>query len=329
MPCRRNREHYYAMTAAPRDELLNRIGDAAASITHDSELGLCADVVGDLANATRTLAPFSDRPKITIFGSARLKPSDPSYGQVRLLAEALGRDGYVVVTGGGPGIMTAGLEGAGKGNAVGIAIRLPFETPAFQLDLPLVNQDHFPTRKLSMIRHVRGFVAAAGGFGTLDEIAEVLTLTQTGHKQPTPVVLLDDGSGIWDGFVTLFEAMSTRGLVDESDRALFTITQSWRDAHEHICRFWSRYRGCHGPAGALQLRLTNPAEPAELEDLRSRFPDFDLAGHPAGLLCSFNGKAYGRLRLLIDALNANSSLSRVPAPVDDGRIPRNPASAIG
>jgi uncharacterized protein (TIGR00730 family) len=303
-----------------RTRLLERIAGDAARIAHRSELELCANVVGDLASAIETLAPYEDRPKITIFGSARLKPTDPSYEQVRRLADALGRDGYVVVTGGGPGIMTAGLEGAGNGNAVGVSIRLPFETPAFHLDIPVVRQEHFPTRKLSMIRHVRGFVAAAGGLGTLDEIAEVLTLIQTGHKQPTPVVLMDDGTGIWAGFTQLMEAMAARGLVDESDAALYAICSSWEDTYAHLSRFWSRYRGCHGAASALVLRLATPVDADELGQIQQDFPDLNCVAHTDGLLCGFDGKSYGRLRCLIDALNGHAAAVPGPAPADDGHV---------
>jgi uncharacterized protein (TIGR00730 family) len=304
-----------------RTRTIARITQDAASVQHESELLLCANVMGDLSSAIQTLAPYEDRPKITIFGSARLRPSDPAYEQVRSLAEALAQDGYVVVTGGGPGIMTAGLEGAGNGNAVGITIRLPFETPAFHLDIPVVRQEHFPTRKLSMIRHVRGFVAAPGGLGTLDEIAEVLTLIQTGHKQPTPVVLMDDGNGIWEGFTVLLDAMASRGLVDSADRALYSITSSWEETYAHISQFWSRYRGCHGLPGALQLRLSTPVGAEELRVLQQEFADLSPASHEAGLLCGFDGKSYGRLRMLIDTLNAAEvSNHRLPAPADDGNL---------
>jgi hypothetical protein len=302
-----------------RDELLTRINHSAASITHLSELAVAANVVSDLATAMTTLEPFAGRPKITIFGSARLRHSDPAYEAVRNLAEALATDGYVVVTGGGPGIMTAGLEGAGQGNAVGISIRLPFETPAFHLEIPVVRQDHFPTRKLSMIRHVRGFVAAPGGLGTLDEIAEVLTLIQTGHKQPTPVVLIDDGTGIWDGFSHMMRAMAERGLVSPDDIALYAIVDTWQQAHLHIRRFWSRYRGCHGPAHALTLRLATPVDADELADLRRAFPDLDPVAHSEGLFCGFDGKSYGRLRQLIDVLNDRSG-DHTTAPADDGTM---------
>jgi uncharacterized protein (TIGR00730 family) len=316
------------MTTDPRTELLGRITSDAASILHPSELTLCARVVGDLAAAINTLAPFDDRPKITIFGSARLRHTDPSYNQIRELAASLAEDGYVVVTGGGPGIMTAGLEGAGSGNAVGVSIRLPFETPAFHLDIPVIRQEHFPTRKLSMIRHVRGFVAAPGGIGTLDEIAEVLTLLQTGHKQPTPVILLDDGAGIWNGFETLMDHMAERALVDSSDRALYRIVNTWQEAHQEIQRFWSRYRGCHGAAGALVLRLASPVSSEEAEELQKQYPDLAPLPHQEGLLCGFDGKSYGRLRMLIDTINDTARTAGTRnghAPVDDGNMAVQPS----
>lgn len=310
------------MNTTDRRELLERINSDASSIEHLSELNLCSRVVGDLAGAINTLAPFEDRPKITIFGSARLKHTSPSYSEVRELAAALAEEGYVVVTGGGPGIMTAGLEGAGVGNAVGVSIRLPFETPAFHLDIPVVRQEHFPTRKLSMVRHVRGFVAAPGGIGTLDEIAEVLTLLQTGHKQPTPVVLLDDGAGIWNGFEALMGHMAEHGLVDPADRALYRIVNTWQEAHGEIRRFWSRYRGCHGAASALVLRLATPVAEEEAALLRAGYPDLEPLPHPEGLICGFDGKSYGRLRMLIDDVNRTEQATTTTgqAPADDGHM---------
>jgi len=307
------------MDNTEREELLASIRRDAESVEHLSELKLCARVVSDLAGATSTLAPFEDRPKITIFGSARLRPSNPAYDQVKQLAKELAHEGYVVVTGGGPGIMTAGLEGAGTGNAVGVAIRLPFETPAFHLDIPVIHQEHFPTRKLSMIRHVRGFVAAPGGIGTLDEIAEVLTLLQTGHKQPTPVVLLDDGNGIWDGFEQMLEHMSRSGLVDPADRRLYSVAATWQEAHQEIRRFWSRYRGCHGSASALVLRLTKSVDAIEAARLAASYTDLEPVPHPEGLICGFDGKSYGRLRMLIDDLNDIGD-ERGQAPADDGKM---------
>lgn len=305
--------------AQERAELLESIRSRAATIEHLSELRVCSDIVNDLTDAVRTLAPYEERPKITIFGSARLKHTAPSYNEIKELAAALAEDGYVVVTGGGPGIMTAGLEGAGIGNAVGISIRLPFETPAFHLDIPVVRQEHFPTRKLSMIRHVRGFVAAPGGIGTLDEIAEVITLLQTGHKQPTPVVLLDDGAGIWAGFTAMMTHMAEHGLVDESDHRLYYIAANWQEVHQHIRRFWGRYRGCQGAPGALVLRLATPVDADEAAQLRELYPDLEPLPHSEGLRCAFDGKSYGRLRMLIDTLNEHDESSG-HAPVDDGRM---------
>lgn len=302
-----------------RERLIETIRERATTIEHLSELRVCADIVNDLTGAIRTLAPYEERPKITIFGSARLRHTSPSYTEITKLAAALAEDGYVVVTGGGPGIMTAGLEGAGNGNAVGVAIRLPFETPAFHLDIPVVRQEHFPTRKLSMIRHVRGFVAAPGGIGTLDEIAEVLTLLQTGHKQPTPVVLLDDGTGLWAGFEALMQHMAARELVDEADHSLYHIASSWQEVHHHIRRFWARYQGCQGAPGALVLRLNSPVDAIEAAKLAEQYPDLEPLPHPEGLRCGFDGKSYGRLRQLIDTINEKAAETGY-APADDGRM---------
>jgi uncharacterized protein (TIGR00730 family) len=165
---------------------------------------------GDLKIANRTLkemryafsvfAPYRAARKASIFGSARTHPDDPLYEQTRTLAAALASRGWMVVTGAGPGIMAAGIEGAGPENAFGVSIRLPFEasTTAFLADDPkLVNFQYFFTRKLAFVKESDAFVLLPGGFGTLDEAFETLTLLQTGKAQPAPVILLDVPGGTY------------------------------------------------------------------------------------------------------------------------------------
>jgi uncharacterized protein (TIGR00730 family) len=281
--------------------------------------GFASDVIADLRDAANLLEPYSDRPKVTIFGSARLAEHTTAYRQVRSLASELADAGYVVLTGGGPGIMHAGLDGAGEGSAVGVAIHLPFEAPSHDLGVPLVVQRRFLTRKLALVRHVRGIIAAAGGLGTLDELAEVLTLLQTGHKQPTPVVLLDDGSGVWQAFDAMFAKLAANELVCRADRALYTIVDSPHAAFAHVQRFWSRYRGCEMHAGDTVLKLSSPVTDTELASLQLQFADLSPRIAPLGLAVNVQGKLYSRVRELIDELNAPHDAT-APAPADDGKL---------
>ena len=146
--------------------------------------------------------------KVAIFGSARTQPDDPLYVQARELAAAVAARDWMVVTGAGPGIMEAGIEGAGPEQAFGVSIKLPFEaatTQFFDGDPKLINFRYFFTRKLEFVKESDAFVLLPGGFGTLDEAFELLTLLQTGKAQPAPVVLLDVRGGTywetWQAFV--------------------------------------------------------------------------------------------------------------------------------
>src|SRR5207245_322886 len=171
--------------------------------------------------AFRLFAPYRDIPKVTIFGSARTSPDDPLYEQTRALASTLASQGWMVVTGAGPGIMAAGVEGAGPESSIGVNIRLPFEGPNAFLatDDKLVEMKYFFTRKLMLMKESAGFAVLPGGFGTLDEAFELLTLLQTGKAAPAPIVLLEVPGGTywhsWDGFIR--DELVTRGLVSPDD----------------------------------------------------------------------------------------------------------------
>src|SRR3954452_817112 len=178
----------------------------------------------EMRSAFKVFAPYRDVPKVTIFGSARTLPEDPLYHQTRELARVLAERGWMVVTGAGPGIMAAGVEGAGLDHALGVNIRLPFEQE--QSDLiagdKLVSMKYFFTRKLMLMKESAGFVVLPGGFGTLDEMFELLTLLQTGKAAPAPIVLLDvPGGTYWQAWAQFIrEELAKRGLVDENDLGL-------------------------------------------------------------------------------------------------------------
>ena len=137
---------------------------------------------------------YKDIQKATVFGSARTQQDDPLYAQANAVAAALAERGWMVVTGAGPGIMQAAMEGAGRAKSIGVAIRLPFEqgaNPVIAGDEKYVSMKYFFTRKLMLVKESRAFICLPGGFGTLDETFELLTLVQTGKGLPVPIVLLD------------------------------------------------------------------------------------------------------------------------------------------
>jgi uncharacterized protein (TIGR00730 family) len=174
-------------------------------------------------------------PCISIFGSARTKQNDKYYIEAAKLAKLIAENGYGVITGGGPGIMEAGNVGAyGKdGKSIGLQIELPFEASANDYIDKLVTCRYFFTRKVFFLKYSQAFVAFPGGFGTLDELFETLTLVQTGHMRPVPIVLV--GKDYWKDMVKwIKKTMLVDGKVSKEDLDLFKVVDTAEDAMKYI-----------------------------------------------------------------------------------------------
>lgn len=224
------------------------------------DLKIAASALREMRTAFLTFKPYQDRAKITMFGSARTLPDDPLYHQARRLAEDLAERGWMVVTGAGPGIMAAGMEGAGRENSMGVTIRLPFEESANEFiegDDKLVAMKYFFTRKLALVKESQGFVALPGGFGTQDETFELFTLQQTGKSVPAPVVLLDVPGGTywhsWLRFVT--EELVGNGLVSPVDLDLFRITDDVDEAADELVGFYRNFHSIRWSGDRLIVRM--------------------------------------------------------------------------
>jgi uncharacterized protein (TIGR00730 family) len=232
----------------------------------------------------------------------------------------------MVVTGAGPGIMAAGAEGAGREQSIGVNIRLPQEQSANSFiahDPKLVEMRYFFTRKLMLIKESDGYAVLPGGFGTLDEAFELLTLLQTGKAEPAPIVLLDTPDGEywrrWEGF--LRDQVGAQGFVSRDDWAFFRITSDIEEAVEEILGFYRNYHSCRWVGNLLVLRMHKGPTPRQLEDLDQSFADIVTDGsirtikplppERAGedhleldrVALRFDRIHYGRLRQLIDRLN--------------------------
>ena len=185
------------------EELVSEALGLIADQPDTLDLKIATAALAEMRDAYAMFAPYTNRRKVAIFGSARTNTDDPLYDLTRRLAGRLAERGWMTVTGAGPGIMQAGMEGAGRENSIGVSIRLPFETGANSIiagDEKHVSMKYFFTRKLMLIKESQGFVCLPGGFGTLDEMFELLTLTQTGKGVPVPIVLLDaPGDPFWEG----------------------------------------------------------------------------------------------------------------------------------
>ncbi|WAL40477.1 TIGR00730 family Rossman fold protein [Brevibacterium sp. BRM-1] len=174
-------------------------------------------------------------PAVCIFGSARIRPEEPAYAAAEEVARGLVASGYAVITGGGPGIMEAGNRGACEsgGLSVGLGIELPFESGINEyVDLG-INFRYFFVRKTMFLKYSQGYVFMPGGFGTLDELFEALTLVQTGKITRFPIVLM--GTDFWAGLVDwLRETLLARGTISPRDLDLFWVTDSPAEAVAHI-----------------------------------------------------------------------------------------------
>ena len=214
------------------------------------DLKIAASALAEMQRAFDLFAPYRGIPKLTMFGSARTAVSDPLYAQAVDLAARMAHEKWLVVTGAGPGIMAAGTDGAGLDMSLGVEIRLPFETashPQLAAEGRLVEMKYFFTRKLMLMKESAALAVQPGGFGTLDECFELLTLQQTGKAEPAPIVLLDlPGDPYWEGLERFLKGEVTRrGLVDSDDGALYRITDDVGVAVEEILRFYPVARQAH------------------------------------------------------------------------------------
>ena len=226
--------------------------------------------------------PYRDKRKVAIFGSARTEPDDPLYDQARRFARAIAERDWMVITGAGPGIMEAGIEGAGPGRAFGVSIRLPFESATTQLagDLKLINFRYFFTRKLAFVKESDAFVLLPGGFGTMDEAFELLTLMQTGKAQPGPVVLLDTpGGSYWGGWLEFVRReLLDDGYISPGDLNLLTVTDRVDTAVDELTGFFANYHSQRFVDGRLVVRLQHAPDDATLGALSQEFGDIVRRG---------------------------------------------------
>jgi len=332
-----------------RDQLFEILASATLlSRDHADRLDLKITnaALKEMRAAFKMFVPFHGRPKVTIFGSARTTPDDPLYQQARAAAHALAGKGWMVVTGAGPGIMEAGVEGAGIDSAIGVNIRLPFEQEAseFIAGDRLVSMKYFFTRKLMLMKESEAFVALPGGFGTLDETFELLTLVQTGKAVPVPIVLLDTPSGrYWDSFGRfLDDAVLANGMIDPEDRRLYRITDDVDEAVAEIAGFYRNFHSLRWVGSRMVIRLRASPTKAEVAALNRDYGDLLLGGRiertdPLSpevsgqdhldlprLALRFDPRRYGRLRMLIDALNelpsAPPDTATPPTVADEERV---------
>jgi uncharacterized protein (TIGR00730 family) len=291
-----------------------------------ADLKMLNNTMKEMRYTNKVFAPFRQRKKVTIFGSARTDPNEPIYRTCASFSKRLAELGYMIITGGGQGIMQAGNEGAGSENSFAVNIRLPFEQAPNRVMLRnprLITYKYFFTRKVAFVKESSAIAVFPGGFGTLDEAMEVFTLIQTGKTSPTPLVLIDDGSGYWDiWFEFIKSAMLGRGYISAEDFAIFTITSNEEEAIRVIEEFYRNYHSLRFVEGKLVIRLNKELSDADIEVLGSEFPEVLRAGtriersapfpeeadepdllHLPRLVLNFDHQHYGLLIAFIGRIN--------------------------
>ena len=279
-----------------------------------------------MGRAFTMFAPFRNVKKVSIFGSARTTSDSPIYTLTAATAKALADHNFMVVTGAGPGIMEAGMVGAGREKSIGVSIRLPFETGANSViagDDKYVSMRYFFTRKLMLVKESHAFLCMPGGFGTLDETFELLTLAQTAKSVPVPIVFLEvPGHPFWTPLMKAMEPLLLdHGLISASDTSLYTITDNIEDAVNEITSFYANYDSIRFVNDVLYIRIQRAIPDEQFVEIASRFAslsvdglvqqtsatseevkDNDLPDLPRVCL-KYAAKGFADLRGLIDALN--------------------------
>ncbi len=302
------------------------------------DLKLINAALKELRYSMGVFAPYKETRKLSIFGSARTATDHPNYQAAVQLGAAIADRGWMVITGAGPGIMAAGVEGAGSESSFGVGITLPFEEKAAATiaeDPKLMNFKYFFTRKLTFMKESHGYALLPGGFGTMDESFELLTLLQTGKTVPAPVVLLDaPGGGYWHGWYEFVTGQLLRdGLIAAEDMNLVKLTDSVDEAVDEICTFFRNYHSMRFVGRRLVLRVHHAPTDDIIESLNTGFADIVATGEfeviaptPSELrdddhielyriAFEFNRRHFARLRQLINALN-----HAVPSPDDTGTL---------
>lgn len=316
--------------AAESARFVEEIKRSAEGLLEDGadrgDIKLLARSLAELRSAFRLLAQYRGRRKVVIFGSARTLPDDPLFLQAVEFGKAAAEAGYMVITGAGPGIMEAGHLGANVQHSIGINIVLPFEQSANAVianDEKLINLRYFFTRKLLFVKETDAIVLFPGGFGTLDEGFECLTLVQTGKANIMPIVMVDRPGGTywshWDRYVK--NELLEKKMISPEDLSLYKITTSVPEAIREIDDFYRIYHSHRYVRGQLVLRLNHPLHPELMNRLNDEFHDIltsgrirlgeahsdemtepNLAALPR-LHLSFNRRSFGRLRQMIDLIN--------------------------
>ncbi len=325
------------------DELMARVGVHHSEMIRQMILGalksgqendyladqkLMRTTMKEMRFTNKVFAPYRNRRKVSVFGSARTAPEEPIYQKCVEFCRMLAERNYMVITGGGPGIMLAGNQGAGADNSFAVNIDLPFEqnmNPVMKGSDKVINYKYFFNRKVAFVKEADAVVLFPGGFGTLDEGMEVMTLIQTGKNPPIPLIMIDDDEGgYWDKFLDFVrDPLLKRGLISGEDFSLFSITSDPAEAVALIDDFYRNYHSMRFVKNKLVIRLNRPLDSEHLRVLRDEFSEIITSGGSLQLTSAlpeeadqpdldklprltmeFNRRSYGLLKAFIRRINS-------------------------
>jgi uncharacterized protein (TIGR00730 family) len=290
------------------------------------DLNLVNAALKEIRYGFKVFSAYRDTRKVLIFGSARSRPSSPEYKMAKSFAARMCKRGYMVVTGGGPGVMEAGNRGAPEGKDFALNIRLPFEqhpNPYVSLEDKLINFKYFFTRKLFFVKETDATAIFPGGFGTLDECFEVLTLVQTGKAKPRPIVLMEPlGKTFWkDCLKFVKKQLSDGGYISAEDVNLYTIVSTVDEGVRYIESFYRVFHSLRFDEKCTIIRCNSEIPDATLKRINSKFKTILIDGeytraqpteHEIAnneftelprIQFNFNRRNYGALYALIHELN--------------------------
>ena len=305
--------------------MITAVRIARGGAVTEGDFKLMNRALKEMREANEVFHPYCNNRKVAVFGSARTQPDEPAYQTAVEFSRRMREEGFMTITGAGPGIMAAGNEGAGREDSFGLDIALPFEAAANEFiagDPKLISFNYFFTRKLSFVKEADAAVGLPGGFGTMDEVFEALTLIQTGKASIYPIVLLDGKGGtywkFWKQFVD--EHLARLGMISEDDFHLFLVTDDVEEAVEEIVGFYRVFHSYRYVGDKIVLRLNTALAEDSLASIEEEFSDLVKAGRMTQqkaleeedeeelsglvrLVFRHRRRNFGRLRQLIDAVN--------------------------
>jgi uncharacterized protein (TIGR00730 family) len=290
---------------------------------------IITSAIKEMRHSFRVFSRYAGRRKVTVFGSARIKPHSEAYKAARQFAERIKKLGFMVISGAGQGIMQAANEGAGRENSFGLNIDLPWEqeaNPIVEGDEKLINFKYFFTRKLVFMKESDALALFPGGFGTLDETFELLTLIQCGRSPLRPIVMIDVPElNYWTKWLRFMQSSQLKnGFIAKDDLYLWSITYDVDEACRIITNFYRNYHSQRWVRDQMVLRIGRRLDTGELDELRRDFSSIVLSGtidqrealpeeaDESGhmelpdlprLVFRFDRRSFGKLRKLIDRIN--------------------------